>query len=179
MSSNSGLRARLERAAQPLDGSPARSYSVAPVAIGLRRTGPLDRPVDVAQALRRAGATMRLAHTALNRLATFGLAVIELPGDADLGALSVELETMHVSATRPQTIADPATFLAQVRERHGMSQREFSSTLGIDLKTLQNWEQGRNRPDAAVLTLIRMFDTNPGLVMNTLFEDAAFAGPTR
>jgi putative transcriptional regulator len=34
-----------------------------------------------------------------------------------------------------------------IREHLDMSQREFSETYGIPLATLQNWEQGRNRPD--------------------------------
>jgi putative transcriptional regulator len=34
-----------------------------------------------------------------------------------------------------------------IREHLDMSQRAFSETYGIPLATLQNWEQGRNRPD--------------------------------
>ncbi len=34
-----------------------------------------------------------------------------------------------------------------IREHLDLSQREFSETYGIPLATLQNWEQGRNRPD--------------------------------
>jgi putative transcriptional regulator len=34
-----------------------------------------------------------------------------------------------------------------IREHLDLSQRAFSETYGIPLATLQNWEQGRNRPD--------------------------------
>jgi putative transcriptional regulator len=34
-----------------------------------------------------------------------------------------------------------------IRTRLGMSQSKFSSSYGIPLNTLQNWEQGRSHPD--------------------------------
>ncbi len=34
-----------------------------------------------------------------------------------------------------------------IREQLNLSQRNFAETYGIPLATLQNWEQGRNRPD--------------------------------
>ena len=34
-----------------------------------------------------------------------------------------------------------------IREQLNLSQRDFAETYGIPLATLQNWEQGRNRPD--------------------------------
>jgi putative transcriptional regulator len=43
----------------------------------------------------------------------------------------------------PRLIADAKA----IRERLGMSQREFSQAYGIPLDTLQNWEQRRTAPD--------------------------------
>ncbi len=51
-----------------------------------------------------------------------------------------------------------------MRTRHGLSQREFAELLGIDIDTLQNWEQGRNRPDPAALNLVMAFDKSPELI---------------
>ena len=42
--------------------------------------------------------------------------------------------------------------------------------LGFDLRTLQNWEQRRNKPDAAAISLIRLFDRDPGLVHGAIYE---------
>ncbi len=33
-----------------------------------------------------------------------------------------------------------------VREHYGLSQERFATMLGIRVRTLQNWEQGRRRP---------------------------------
>jgi len=57
-----------------------------------------------------------------------------------------------------------------VRARHGPSQREFADVLGIDPDTLQNWEQGSNRLDGAVLKLIAVFDAAPEVVEAVTLE---------
>ena len=67
----------------------------------------------------------------------------------------------------------PAAFIAGVRARHNLSQREFAVALGRDVRTPQNWEQGRNRPDSAVLRLVALFDRYPALVREIGFEPAA------
>jgi len=38
---------------------------------------------------------------------------------------------------------------------------------------LQNWEQGRNRPDAAALGLVMAYDKAPDLVRNAALEQVA------
>jgi putative transcriptional regulator len=75
---------------------------------------------------------------------------------------------MNVHTYRRRRL-DPG-LVAQVRGRHGLSQREFAGVLGIDIDTLQNWEQGRNRPDAAALNLVMAFDKAPELIQQTAFE---------
>ncbi|HEY3846001.1 MAG TPA: type II toxin-antitoxin system MqsA family antitoxin [Acetobacteraceae bacterium] len=67
---------------------------------------------------------------------------------------------------------DPG-LIAEVRARHGLSQREFAEVLGIDIDTLQNWEQGRNKPDAAALNLVMAFDRSPELIEQAAFEPVA------
>jgi putative transcriptional regulator len=57
--------------------------------------------------------------------------------------------------------------------RHGLSKREFAGVLGIDIDTLQNWEQGRNRPDAAALGLVMAFDKAPDVIRDAALEPVA------
>ena len=56
---------------------------------------------------------------------------------------------------------------------NGLSQREFSAMLGIDIDTLRNWEQGRNKPDQAAITLINAFDKSPATIEQAAFEAIA------
>ena len=57
--------------------------------------------------------------------------------------------------------------------RHGLSQREFAQLLGLDIDTLQNWEQGRNKPDAAALSLVLAFDKAPDVIEAAVLEPVA------
>ena len=60
----------------------------------------------------------------------------------------------------------------RVRDRHRLSQSDPAAALGLDVRTLRNREQGRNRPDAAVLSLVALFDRDPRLVEDVIFEPA-------
>jgi putative transcriptional regulator len=44
--------------------------------------------------------------------------------------------------------------VADVRQRTGLSQSEFARLLGVSVRTLQEWEQGRRAPSGAARTLI-------------------------
>lgn len=63
--------------------------------------------------------------------------------------------------------------IGKVRARHGLSQQAFAAALGLDVRTPQNWEQGRNKPDDAVLLLIDLFDHDPAAVADALYPPAA------
>jgi len=50
---------------------------------------------------------------------------------------------------------------ADARARVGMSQTQFAELMGVSVRTLQNWEQGRSHPSGAARTLIRVAMTAP------------------
>jgi putative transcriptional regulator len=52
----------------------------------------------------------------------------------------------------------------RARERSGLSQAEFARLLGVSVRTLQEWEQGRREPSAAARTLIRIAELHPRLL---------------
>jgi putative transcriptional regulator len=109
-----------------------------------------------------------LAHVYLDGRMAY-LSGLHLQGNgANTIAPAADLARMHIRACRRRP-AD-ATVIAQVRGRHGLSQREFADWLGLDIDTLQNWEQGRNKPDPAALSLVRIFDQSPDLVLDAVFE---------
>lgn len=55
----------------------------------------------------------------------------------------------------------PAT---EARNRVGLSQSEFARLLGVSVRTLQDWEQGRREPSGAAKTLLRIAAQNPEAV---------------
>lgn len=52
----------------------------------------------------------------------------------------------------------------EARNRVGMSQDEFAKLLGVSVRTLQDWEQGRREPSGAAKTLLRIASQNPEAV---------------
>jgi putative transcriptional regulator len=58
-----------------------------------------------------------------------------------------------------------------VRRRTGLSQARFSARFGIKLRTLQDWEQGRCRPDTTARALLMIIDRDPLAVVRALKAD--------
>ena len=171
MSTNSELKARLARLGPVRDADPPPSFSGEAVPLVLRREGPLDRPVLVIRRLYAAGLTLRSGHAVVNRLAETGLAVCRVAEGAGIASFASDLAAMNVHTHRRRH-PEPG-LIAEVRTRHGLSQREFAEVLGLDVNTLRNWEQGRNKPDAAALSLVMAFDRAPDVVSNAGFERLA------
>jgi len=51
--------------------------------------------------------------------------------------------------------------VSEIRERTGLSQSRFAELLGVSVRTLQDWEQGRRAPSGAARTLLLVADKNP------------------
>ncbi|MGP5352079.1 helix-turn-helix domain-containing protein [Pseudomonas helleri] len=50
---------------------------------------------------------------------------------------------------------------AEARAKVGLSQSAFAQLLGVSLRTLQDWEQGRRRPAGAAQTLLMVASQHP------------------
>ena len=55
-----------------------------------------------------------------------------------------------------------------VRRRLKMTQAEFSTLFAVRLDTVQNWEQGRRRPEGPALVLLNVIDREPVAVYRAL-----------
>lgn len=51
--------------------------------------------------------------------------------------------------------------IVRAREKTGLTQAEFAKLLGVSVRTLQDWEQGRREPNAAAKTLIKVAEKHP------------------
>ena len=55
--------------------------------------------------------------------------------------------------------------VTSVRERTGLSQSRFAKLLGVSVRTLQEWEQGRRAPSGAARTLLLIAQKNPRVLL--------------
>jgi putative transcriptional regulator len=55
-----------------------------------------------------------------------------------------------------------------IRKKLAKSQSEFALMIGVSIATLQNWEQGRRRPEGPAQALLKIASTNPNAVVEAL-----------
>lgn len=56
----------------------------------------------------------------------------------------------------------------QIRTDYALSQSEFAALLGVSVKTLQNWEQGRRTPHGAARVLLQVAARHPQAVWDVV-----------
>ena len=54
--------------------------------------------------------------------------------------------------------------IVRAREKSGLSQAKFAQLLGVSIRTIQDWEQGRREPNAAAKTLIKVAELHPSVL---------------
>ncbi len=58
--------------------------------------------------------------------------------------------------------------IAKTRAKVGLSQTQFAQLMGVSVRTLQDWEQGRRRPSGAAQTLLMIADKNPQVILDVM-----------
>lgn len=80
---------------------------------------------------------------------------------ADLMDAVQDMKAGRAARIHKVTLTEAADARAQV----GLSQSKFSALLGVSVRTLQGWEQGRKRPSGAARTLLAIARSNPAAVL--------------
>ncbi|MDR2001388.1 MAG: helix-turn-helix domain-containing protein [Zoogloeaceae bacterium] len=54
--------------------------------------------------------------------------------------------------------------VTQARTTSGLSQTQFAHLMGVSVRTLQEWEQGRRKPSGAAQTLLEVTARHPSVL---------------
>jgi len=65
---------------------------------------------------------------------------------------------LQMKAGKVQVVTSP---VIEARSKTGLSQSQFAVLLGVSVRTLQGWEQGRKQPSGAARTLLAIATANP------------------
>jgi putative transcriptional regulator len=92
--------------------------------------------------------------------------------EADFGKLTESIRQagrIKRGSLKPDRVKNisPADVRA-IRSRLKKSQTEFALMIGVSVATLQNWEQGRRRPEGPARALLRIAEQNPRAVADAL-----------
>lgn len=68
----------------------------------------------------------------------------------------------EMKADQLHVVCSPVT---EARKKTGLSQSQFAALMGVSVRTLQGWEQGRKQPSGAARTLLAIASTNPKAVL--------------
>lgn len=53
-----------------------------------------------------------------------------------------------------------------IRRRLKLSQAAFAGLMGVSLRTVQDWEQGRRKPSGPAVALLRIAEQKPDVFLN-------------
>ncbi len=92
------------------------------------------------------------------------LSKVELAAFESKRDLAAELlqSVREMKAGQVSIVSSP---VIEARKKTGLSQSQFAVLLGVSVRTLQGWEQGRKQPSGAARTLLAIASTNPRAVL--------------
>lgn len=91
--------------------------------------------------------------------------------ERDLAAELLEA-VQQMRAGQVRVVSSP---VIEARKKTGLSQSQFAALLGVSVRTLQGWEQGRKQPSGAARTLLAIVSTNPKALLAVATQNADFA----
>ena len=155
----SSLRERFARLGPVRDVDRNRSGS--PVEFVLRPARARIETISATRILANRGLSMLRAKRAIETAVETGEARVRLPNVGIAGEVIRELQSTGIRAQRLAHAMDVGEMLRRMRAELVLTQEQFALRFGFDLDALQNWEQGRRKPDRAISAYLRVIARNP------------------
>ncbi len=90
---------------------------------------------------------------------------LAIEADAGMGLPDVRQALKEASEGVGRVSQVKLSAATEARQKVGMSQTQFAKLMGVSVRTLQDWEQGRHKPSGAARTLLRIASMNPDAVL--------------
>jgi putative transcriptional regulator len=58
--------------------------------------------------------------------------------------------------------------IKRLRDDFGLTQAQFAALLGISVRTLRNWEQGRRLPEGPARVLLQVAEKHPEALLDVM-----------
>ena len=93
-------------------------------------------------------------------------------------ALGEVIAHVRGEAALPCRVVDtpPADWVVALRKRLKLSRQKFADRFGLDVRAVQEWEQGRRVPDRAARVLLTVIDRDPESVVRALAAEETGTG---
>ncbi len=165
----SSLRERFARLGPVRDADRSRSGSPAEFVLRPARTR-IDT-ISATRVLAKRGLSMLRAKRVIEAAVETGETRVRLPKVDVAEDVRRELASTGIRALRLAYAMDVSEMLRQMRADLGLSQEQFALRFGFDLDALQNWEQGRRKPDRAISAYLRVIARNPDVAARAQEEE--------
>ena len=127
----------------------------------------LTETVTLARALIRRGVKASVSKDVAERLSEGTPALVEIP---QFGVeFEQEVRPLGIDVAEPRPVHGDE--LAWLRKGLGLSQEQFANSLGLDVRTLQNWEQGRVSLEGPIALLVKLIGHYPHIVQRVAADD--------
>lgn len=93
--------------------------------------------------------------------------ILERDGKRDIGAEVLEA-IREIKAGGGRRFTVHVSQATEARIKLGLSQADFAAMLGVSVRTLQDWEQGRREPSGAAKALLKVTVAEPKMVRKVL-----------
>ncbi|NJL28568.1 MAG: helix-turn-helix domain-containing protein [Thermoanaerobaculia bacterium] len=82
----------------------------------------------------------------------------------ELGAQLLQSIREMKAGSRGRVHEPRVSSVVEARMASGLSQAAFAALMGVSVRTLQDWEQGRRQPSGAAKTLIKVAKRHPEIL---------------
>ncbi|MCB0165920.1 MAG: helix-turn-helix domain-containing protein [Anaerolineae bacterium] len=65
---------------------------------------------------------------------------------------------------RQRELSEPSSAKA-IRQKLNLPQADFASLMGVSVRTIQDWEQGRRQPSGPAKSLLRIAEQHPDIFL--------------